>query len=141
MRLSFSTVRSGALALCGAAALIFSTVAAADPPDRVARLTQIDGVVTFSPAGEQDWVNAEANRPLTAGDQVWADAGSHAELQIGTAEARLGENTSVAILNLDDRIGQFQLLQGTLNLRVRRIQGDQFYEIDTPTLAFSVRRD
>ncbi len=136
----FSISRSWAVVLCGAAALSFGAGAFADPPDRVARLTQIGGTVSFSPAGEEDWAIAEPNRPVTTGDRVWSDAGSHAELQIGGAAARLGPNTSVALLNLDDRIAQFQLAQGTLNVRVRRISGDQFYEIDTPNLAFSIKR-
>jgi len=126
--------------LCGAAALLLSAGAYADPPDRVARLTQIQGAVSFSPAGEEDWAIADANRPVTTGDRVWADADSHVELQLGDAAARLGSNTAVTVLNLDDRIGQFQLAQGTLNVRVRQISNDQFYEVDTPTLAFSIRR-
>jgi len=135
-----SALRSSAITLCSAVALLASATASADPPDRAARLAQVAGVVSFSPAGEDDWAIAEPNRPVTTGDRIWSDAGSHVELQIGDAAARLGANTSVAVLNLDDRIGQFQLAQGTLNLRVRRIQGDQFYEVDTPTLAFSVHR-
>ncbi len=54
--------------------------------------------------------------------------------------ARLGSTTSVTLLNLDDRIAQIDLAQGTLNLRVRRIYPDQVFEIDTPNLAFSIRR-
>jgi len=135
---SFS--RNCVVVLCSAAALFLCGGAWADPPARVARLSQLGGSVSFSPAGEEDWVLAQANRPLVTGDRVWSDAGSHAELQIGTAAARLGANTSVALLNLDDTVGQFQVAQGTLNLRVRRIYGDQFFEVDTPNLAFSIRR-
>ncbi|HEX8013484.1 MAG TPA: DUF6600 domain-containing protein [Casimicrobiaceae bacterium] len=137
---SLRAPRSWIAALCGAAALLFSASAFSDPPARVARLTQIEGTVSFSPAGEEDWALAEANRPLISGDRVWSDAGSHVELQIGAGAARLGANTSVTILNLDDTIAQFQLAQGTLNIRVRQIYGDQFYEVDTPNLAFSIRR-
>jgi len=140
MRHFLFTPRSWAVMLCSAAALFLSAAAFADPPARVARLAQIGGTVSFSPAGEQDWELAQANRPITTGDRLWADTRSHAELQIGTAAARLGENTSVTLLNLDDRIAQFQLAQGSLNVRVRRIEGDQFYEVDTPNLAFSIRR-
>jgi len=127
-------------AFCAAAALLTCGAALADPPGRVARLTQMGGAVSFSPAGEQDWVLAQANRPLITGDRVWSDTGSRAELQIGTASARLGSATSVSLLNLDDRIAQIEVAQGTLNLHVRRIYPDQFFEIDTPNLAFSVRR-
>ncbi len=128
-------------AACGSvAALLACGAACADPPDRAARLAQVSGPVSFAPAGEDDWVLAQPNRPLSTGDRVWADSGAHAELQIGSASARLGSTTSVTLLNLDDQIAQFDLAQGTLDLRVRRIYPAQVYEIDTPNLAFSIRR-
>ena len=132
--------RNGTIGLLGVLALFVSAAAFADPPTRVARLTQMSGTITFSPAGEEDWAVAQANRPVVTGDRLWADANSHVELQIGAAAVRMGSETSVNVLNLDDQVGQFQLAQGTLSLRVRRLSGDQFYEIDTPNLAFSVRR-
>ncbi|HEV2978706.1 MAG TPA: DUF6600 domain-containing protein [Casimicrobiaceae bacterium] len=128
------------LTACGVVAWLGCGAALADPPGRVARLAQISGAVSFSPAGEEDWVVAQPNRPLITGDRVWADSGSRAELEIGTASARLGSTTSVTLLNLDDRIAQIDLAQGTLNLRVRRVYPEQVFEIDTPNLAFSIRR-
>jgi hypothetical protein len=124
----------------GALALLASVAAIADPPSRAARLTQMSGTITFSPAGEDEWAIAQANRPVITGDRLWSDAGSHAELEVGTAGVRLGSETSVDVLNFDDRVMQLQLAQGTVNLRVNSVVGDQFYEIDTPNLAFSVRR-
>src|SRR6266540_2721792 len=140
MALSRNPLRNWITALCGAAALLACATVLADPPGRVARLAQINGTVSFSPAGEEEWVLAQPNRPLVTGDRVWSDAGSRAELQIGTASARLGSNTSATILNLDDRVVQIEVAQGTLNLRVRRVYSDQVFEIDTPNLAFSIRR-
>jgi len=127
-------------AVIGFAALLACGMAAADPPARVARLANIGGAVSFSPAGEDEWVYATPNRPLITGDRVWADAGARAELQIGSLAVRLGSQTSVTILNLDDRVAQFQLAQGAINMRVRRIDPGQTIEIDTPLLAFSLRR-
>jgi len=132
--------RNGMIGIVGALALLVSGIALADPPTRVARLTQMNGTVTFSPAGEDDWAVAPANRPVITGDRLWSDTGSHAELEVGAASVRLGSETSVDVLNFDDRVMQLQLAQGSLNVRVNRIVGDQFYEIDTPNLAFSVRR-
>jgi hypothetical protein len=40
----------------------------ADPPSRVARLAYLRGAVSFVPAGENDWVEAQLNRPLFSGD-------------------------------------------------------------------------
>src|ERR1700690_2490276 len=55
---------------------------AQDPPGRVARLDYSTGAVSFQPGGEGDWVTAVNNRPLTTGDNLWADKDSRAEVQI-----------------------------------------------------------
>ena len=126
--------------LAGVAMLVFSGLASADPPSRVARLGYMSGAVSFSPAGQNDWVQASLNRPLTTGDRLWADARGRAELQVGDAMIRMNAETDVSVLNLDDRIAQLRLAQGELNVRVRRLEPDQTFEIDTPNLAFTVRR-
>src|ERR1035437_10022148 len=128
------------LVLASFLTLTLSGWAVAEPPSRVARLGYISGTVSFSPAGQPEWVQAAVNRPLTSGDRLWSDAGSRAELQIGGAAIRLGSATSVTLLNLDDRIAQVQLSQGTLKVRVRHMGPDQVFEVDTPNLAFTLRR-
>ena len=122
------------------AVLGFSGIAAADPPSRVARLGYLSGPVSFSPAGEDDWVRASINRPLTTGDRLWADAGSRVEIQVGGAMIRMNAGTGVSVLNLDDRIAQLQLTQGELNVRVWRLEPNQVFEVDTPNLAFTLRQ-
>jgi hypothetical protein len=109
-----------------------------DPPTRVARLSYVDGQVSFSPAGTDDWVAAVVNRPITTGDKLWADQNSRVELHIGSAAIRLGEQTGFSFLNFDDHIMQIQLTEGTVSLRVRRINEGETIEVDTPNLAFSI---
>jgi hypothetical protein len=109
-----------------------------DPPSRVARIGYVEGAVSFQPAGEPDWVQAVANRPMTTGDKLWADKDSRAELQLGSAVIRLSSNTGFSFLNLDDNTVQIQLSSGSVNVRVRRLDRDDVVEIDTPNLAFSV---
>jgi uncharacterized protein DUF6600 len=111
-----------------------------DPPSRVARLSYTHGNVSFNPAGTDDWVTAVVNRPITTGDKLWADNGARAELNIGSAVIRLSSNTGFSFLNLDDRTTQIRVTEGTLNVRVRRLDDDETFEIDTPNLAFSVLR-
>src|SRR5664279_4385434 len=127
-------------AMIGIAALAFSGGAFADPPSRVARLGYLNGQISFSPAGENDWTRAAINRPLTTGDRLWADGRARAEIQLGGAMIRMNADTGVSILNLDDRIAQLQLTQGTLNVRVRRLAPNQVFEVDTPNLAFTLRQ-
>jgi hypothetical protein len=111
-----------------------------DPPTRVARLSHVDGTVSFEPAGTDDWVTAVVNRPMTTGDKLWADHDSRAELHLGSASIRLGANTGFSFLNLDDRTVQLQLTEGTLRIRVQRLGRDEIFEVDTPNLAFTASR-
>jgi len=122
--------------------LVFSSPALADddPPGRVARLNYIQGSVSFQPGGETDWVQANPNRPLTTGDSLWADRNSRGELHLGSSSIRIGSETGITFLNLDDRTVQIQLAQGSMNLRVRRLEGGDAFEIDTPNLAFTLER-
>ena len=109
-----------------------------DPPGRVGRLDYSQGSISFRPAGEDDWVTAVPNRPLVSGDDLWADENSRAEVHVGSTALRLGAKTGVTFLALDDRTTQIRLAQGSLILRVRHLDDDDSYEVDTPNLAFTL---
>ncbi|HEV2290002.1 MAG TPA: DUF6600 domain-containing protein [Candidatus Acidoferrales bacterium] len=109
-----------------------------DPSSRVARLNMAQGSVSFQPAGEQDWVAADYNRPLTTGDGLWADQDSRGELHIGSTSIRISSLTGLTFLNLNDRTVQIQLAQGTMEVTLREIDNGDAFEIDTPNVAFSV---
>ncbi len=111
-----------------------------DPPTRVARLNYMDGSVSFQPGGQGDWVQAVPNRPLTTGDNLWADVNSKAELHVGSTAIRMGSETSLTFLELDDRTTQLKLSQGTILLRVRHLDDEDLFEVDTPNLAFTISR-
>src|SRR5579863_10432611 len=133
-------------------ALQFSTIAkaqdqdsdngdqSADPPGRVGRLNYSQGSVSFRPAGEDDWVTAVPNRPMVTGDDLWADENSRAEVHVGSAALRLGSRTGITFLELDDHTTQIRLAQGSLILRLRHVDDDDSYEVDTPNLAFTLQQ-
>ncbi|MFZ1205278.1 MAG: DUF6600 domain-containing protein, partial [Candidatus Acidiferrales bacterium] len=112
----------------------------ADPPGRVARLNYIQGSVSLQPAGTQDWIDANPNRPLTTGDNLWADQDSRGELHVGSSVLRLSGQTGISFLNLNDQVTQLQLAQGSLYVRVRELGEGEAFEVDTPNLAFSILR-
>jgi hypothetical protein len=111
-----------------------------DPPTRVARLAYSQGSVSFQPAGTDDWVDAVVNRPVTINDKLWSDSNGRVEMQLDGSLIRLSTNTGISFLNLNDNITQIQLSSGTLILRVRRLDNNETYEVDTPNLAFSILR-
>jgi hypothetical protein len=109
-----------------------------DPPSRVARLSYIDGTVSFQPGGQGDWGAATRNRPVTIGDKIWSDNNSRAELQAGQASVHISSMTALSFLNLDEQTTQMRLAEGTINFRVREMREGDVYEVDTPNLAFTV---
>ena len=132
----------GVFALAFAMLLSWSLVARAegDPPSRVARLGYSSGSVSFQPGGEGDWVTAVRNRPLTTGDNLWADKDARAELHIGSTALRMNSETSLTFLDLDDHTVQLRLSLGSLIVRVRHLDDDDLMEVDTPNLAFRIER-
>ena len=126
------------LTLCLFVAVVLPAFGFDDPPTRVARLSYMEGSVSFQPGGETDWGWATRNRPMTTGDSLWTGNSSRAEMHIGSTAIRVGGQTSVSFLNLDDRMVQIQLNSGTIDVRVRNLYGDNLVEVDTPNLAFTV---
>ncbi len=112
----------------------------ADPPSRVARLSYLNGDVSFQPNGVDDWVTATLNRPLTTSDRLWTARDSRAELQTGNATMRLNSETSFTLANLDDQRVQIQIAQGVLNVRLRQLDPSEAFEIDTPNLTLNLLR-
>jgi hypothetical protein len=109
-----------------------------DPPARVARIDFIEGSAALQPAGSTGWFEDVLNRPLSNGDKFMCDSGSRAELQVGSAALRLGEESTLQILNIGDQFIQVGLSSGSLSLRVRRLAAGETVEVDTPNVAVTV---
>ena len=120
--------------------MLCAGIAAADPTARIGRLSYFAGTISFSAAGDDQWAGAILNRPVMTGDRFWSDNGGRVELTLDNGALWLGAATSIVVSNIDDYATQFELQQGSLDLRVRRIREGQVVEIDTPNLAFQVTR-
>lgn len=113
---------------------------AQDPPSRVARLNYMSGTVSFRPGSVDEWTAATINYPLYNGDHLWADRDARTELHVGSTALRMGPETALAILNLDDRIVQISLTGGTLHVRLRALGEGESFEVDTPNAAVTLLR-
>jgi uncharacterized protein DUF6600 len=111
-----------------------------DPPGRVGRLNYVQGEVSFSPAGSDEWVEAGTSRPITSGDRLWMGRDARSELSIGSAVVHSDGETSLKVLQLDDDQAQFQLSEGTVAVHVRNMDPDDRLEIATPNQAFVIER-
>jgi len=81
------TKKEGSMWHIGMGVVLMATsaayLAAQDPPSRVGRLNYRDGPVSFQPTGMNEWVDADINRPLTTGDNIWVGDRGRAEFHIG----------------------------------------------------------
>lgn len=111
-----------------------------DPPSRVARLNWLSGDVAFQPATVDAWSAATLNYPLTTGDHLFVNQGARAELHIGGSALRLNSDSNFGFLNLNDNIVQMSLNQGSLEIRLRQLDENDAYEIDTPNGAVTLLR-
>src|SRR3954447_2418408 len=111
-----------------------------DPPARVARLNFLSGSVSFRPGSVEEWTAATLNYPLTTGDHLWVDADSRVEIHTGSTAIRMAGRTAMSVLNLDDRTVQLSLTDGTLHIRLRELEDDESFEVDTPNVAITLLR-
>ena len=113
------------------------------PVARVARLSFVEGDVSFLRAGVTEWAPAVENLPLLAGDQIYAGPGARAEVQLGRGNyIRLSESTELTITELSASAAQFEITEGTAIMRIERLAAAfQRFEVDMPNSAVLVQRD
>ena len=113
-------------------------IPATDPPSRVARISYLDGTVSFQPSGDTAWSDATLNYTATTGDRLYTDQNARAELQVGAFSLRLSDATDLTVTNLTDQFMQLGLAQGTLILRVYQLSAGDSVEVDTPNGALTL---
>ncbi len=110
---------------------------------QVARLSFIDGDVSFLRAGVSEWADAAENLPLLAGDQIYTGAGARAEIQLERGNyIRLSEKTALTISELSDTTAQFEITEGIAIIRIERFSSIfKRFEVDTPNSALILEQD
>jgi hypothetical protein len=116
------------LCIAGTAAL----AADADPPGRIARVNLVEGSGALQVGGVGDWSSELQGRPLAAGDRIWVAADSRAELHVGSSALRLGANTALQVLDVDDQNTRLALSSGSALVQIRTLAADEHFEISTP---------
>ena len=138
MKRVFYFYKIGALALL---AIFFSGLAFADPPGRVARLSFVEGEVSFAPerAGKDDnWASAKTNWPITQGNRLYAATNARAEIHIGASALRISEETGVDFTRLDDDRIEAYIERGSIALTLRNWDRDDLLTIATPTSSITL---
>lgn len=95
------------------------------------RVSLIEGDIQIKTEDTDDWVPASINMPLREGDRVWVPEGGRTELQLrdGTL-LRLGEQSALEILTLQNDSSQFYLTEGHVYANFRGLR-ENLLQIDT----------
>ncbi len=113
---------------------------AADPPDRVGRLADVEGKVWLYLADSDEWIDGVRNWPITTGDRLSTEASARAEIRIGTTVVRIGPDTELYVDRLDDTHAHFELLGGSLAAQLRTAEAASEFALLTEEGRFSTDR-
>lgn len=127
-----------ALLLLALAAPAFAWGQAVDVPQRVARLSYVEGEVVFQGAADASPA-ALPDRPLMPGDRLSTGADGRAEFAFGTAVLRLDQDSALSFVSLDEAAVRAQLTAGTSSLHLRELLDDETFEIVTPSATIAFR--
>ena len=111
--------------------LFAASMAAADPPGRVGRISLIAGTVSLQRAQTGEWEAAALNWPVTGGDAIETWGGARAELRIGSTALRLDGDTELEFVRLDDDAIRVRLVRGSLYARIRSGEIAREFELST----------
>lgn len=156
----FARLRASRLIFLLASLAALSTLALADEPIlKVARVSLIEGEVSYQRAGStrSDWFDATINTPLGENDQLYSGAGGRAEIQLnGRNLVRINRSTNLKVTQFTTGITQLALSLGTATFRIESLDRRQFqivnasdpdrdeplyFEVDTPTVAITFLKE
>ncbi|CDG86044.1 DUF6600 domain-containing protein [Janthinobacterium agaricidamnosum] len=109
-----------------------TSLALADPPARVGRISATDGLVVLQTTEGEYIDSGLLNWPLTTGNRISTMRGGGAEFRLGSSAVRLSGDAELEVSQLDDDHFKLRLLHGSASVRLRNPQALPGFALDTP---------
>ena len=106
--------------------------AAVRVPDRVGRISKVDGSVSWHGADADHWDTAAPNLPVSAGDAFWTQPGARAQLEIDADALAMNDATELDINQLDQQTFVATEPQGEVLIHVAGLQQNESWTVQTP---------
>lgn len=103
-----------------------------DVPAIAGSLSKITGNVSFHAAGEDRWVAATLNYPVTTGEAFWTEAQAQAEIEIADDRVVMAGSTELDVAQLDQQQFVATEPQGALFVQLNSLQQGQSMTVNTP---------
>jgi|GEM_PF-950812 len=106
----------------------------------VARVSFLQGPISFARGDDPDnWDPAVVNIPFGLGDKLYSSADGRAELTLpGGNFVRIGRRSYISALTLTYDTKQFYVGNGAATFNIRRLDRDEIFEVDTPSVAVTL---
>jgi hypothetical protein len=103
------------------------------------RLSYAEGDVSFWRYGATDWVQAQLNTPVAAGDSLYVGKDGDLELEMGSrAFVRADDDTQLTLVNQTPDFAQFKITSGRVTFDLRTLPTGYSVELDTPNAVFTI---
>lgn len=121
--------------------LLTAVARAEDDPPGVARVSVIEGPASYQLRESDEWTGVAINAPLVTGDKLYSGEGGRAEIQLAPGiYARLGAETQLDLVELAADATQVSVPMGRAIIRLRDDPARRHVELDTPTVALTLKR-
>ena len=107
-----------------------------------ARVSYLNGEVSFWRPGASDWTPAKVNTPLAPGDVFYTGSDGTVEIQVGPrAFVRAAPGAQIALDNHEPDYIQLRLTAGHAAVDIRELGSGDTLELATPGAAFTIERN
>ena len=107
-----------------------------------ARVSYLNGEVSFWRPGASDWTPAKVNTPLAPGDVFYTGSDGTVEIQVGPrAFVRAAPGAQIALDNHEPDYIQLRLTAGHAAVDIRELGPGDTLELATPGAAFTIERN
>ena len=112
----------------------FSTLALADPPAVVGRISAVQGQVTLvgGDEGNDEPVAASLNWPVTGANHINTASGARTEFRVGSTAVRVDGDSDLEVTDMDEDLLRLRLNYGSVSIRVRSPELLRDFELTTP---------
>ncbi len=104
----------------------------ADPPERVGRIADTTGTVSFHNPGDTQWSAASPNYPVATGNSFWTEPSARARLEISDSRIIMSGATEFDVTALNANGLQGVAAAGEIYLRLRDLAPGETWGIQTP---------
>ncbi|MEJ6001710.1 DUF6600 domain-containing protein [Paucibacter soli] len=113
----------------------------ADPPGRVARVSELNGEAWLFDVESKEWLQLGRNHTISEGDRLRTDPGARMALRIGSSSLWVDERSDIEFSQLDDERIELRVDQGSLALRLRNAESAAETRLRTREGRFSFERE